>query len=142
MLATDSKRYRSIRTSLSYEEVATCYLKGLVEDTATDKNDDSARLKKKIASGVDSLYLKKQAQQFKRGFAVWLKRWNIDISDVVLCDREDNAYRLGNAWDDPPTIYASEASIFTTKPSALESLAAPKTGKTKIRSPDHDDSED
>jgi hypothetical protein len=142
MLATDSKHFQSIKTSLTYEKVATYYLQGFVQDTPPEQNAKAAKLKKRIEGGVDSKYLKKQAQQFKRGFAVWLRRWKIDIDDIVLCDRKDESYRLGNSWGDPPSFYASEVSLLTANPSALESLAAPKTGKTRIRSPDHDDSED
>jgi len=142
MLKTESGRYGSLKTLLSYTEVAAHYTKGLVQDTPSEEDDERKKLKQAIADSEEDPYLKKKAQQFKRGFAVWLKRWNIAIKDVVLCDRHDGAYRMGHSWDDPPTFYASEASLFTTDHKTLERLAAPKTGKTKIHSPDCDHAED
>lgn len=146
MLGTDSSRYKSIKTSLSYTEVAAHYTKGRIEEEPSEMLSEHTKLKKAQASDCVEEYMKKIAQQFKRGFRVWLNKSNIEIDDIVLCDRNDGAYRLGNFWGNPATIYGSEASLLSVDHKTLEGLAAPKTGKAKSRSqertPDRDESED
>jgi hypothetical protein len=142
MLEIVSKRPMVVKRKLGYEVVGKLYLKGVFQDNPQLKKGEVARVKKATKADREEVYMKERAQQFKRSFAVWLRKWNIPIKEVVVCDRGAGIYRLGEMWHERPVMNHSEATMHRATPETLDSFAGPATETTDDPEGDNSDMED
>jgi tetratricopeptide (TPR) repeat protein/cold shock CspA family protein len=142
MLEIVSKRPMVVKRKLGYEVVGKLYLKGVFQDNPQWKKGEVARVKKATKADREEVYMKERAQQFKRSFAVWLRKWNIPIKEVVVCDRGAGIYRLGEMWHERPVMNHSEATMHRATPETLDSFAGPATETTDDPEGDNSDMED